>query len=85
MTLLWFQSNFARKSHLVALPPAAAPPKPPAVPRRYVSEDALDQVRKIAPGWDLQALLRRYMDWIEGAAARHRSGISRLGEEIHEG
>jgi hypothetical protein len=69
----------ARKGHLVALPSvkaacavhdvsnaAAAPPKPAAVPRRYVSEDALDQVRKVAPGWDRQALLRRYMDWIEG-------------------
>jgi hypothetical protein len=53
----------ARKSVVVALP---APPKPAALPRRYVSEDALDQVRKIAPGWDRQYLLARYMDWIEG-------------------
>ena len=31
-----------------------------------MSEDALDQVRKVAPGWDRQALLAKYMDWIEG-------------------
>jgi hypothetical protein len=50
----------------VALPEPTkqAAPKPAAVPRRYVSEDALNLVRKVAPGWI--ALLRRYMDWIEG-------------------
>jgi hypothetical protein len=47
----------ARKSVVVAL---SAPPKPAVLPRRYVSEDALDQVRKIAPGWDRQALLAKY-------------------------
>jgi hypothetical protein len=57
----------ARKGHLVALPaattaPASEPSKPAALPRRYVSEDALDQLRKVAPGRDRQALLAKYMD-----------------------
>jgi hypothetical protein len=58
----------ARKAVVVALPEPAKQTarKPAALPRQYVSEDALDQLRKVAPGWDRQALLRRYMDWIEG-------------------
>ena len=35
----------------------------PATLPRYVSEAALDQVRKIAPTWDRQALLKQFMDW----------------------
>lgn len=34
-----------------------------ALPSRYVSEEALDVVRKLAPGWDRQMLLRKFMDW----------------------
>ncbi|KAB2917780.1 MAG: hypothetical protein F9K29_09020 [Hyphomicrobiaceae bacterium] len=30
---------------------------------RYVTEAALDQVRQVAPGWDRQALLARFLDW----------------------
>jgi hypothetical protein len=36
------------------------------VPRRYVSENALDELRTIAPHWDRQYLLAKYMAWIEG-------------------
>lgn len=35
----------------------------PAQLPRYVSEEALDQVRTIAPGWDRQELLRRFTNW----------------------
>jgi hypothetical protein len=38
----------------------------PAVLHRFVSEAALDQVRVVAPGWDRQALLRKFLAWIEG-------------------
>lgn len=37
----------------------------PAMIHRFVSEAALDQVRSVAPGWDRQALLRKFMDWPE--------------------
>ncbi len=36
--------------------------RPAQVPR-FVSEDALEQVRKLAPGWDRQALLKKFMAW----------------------
>jgi hypothetical protein len=42
----------------------------PAALHRFVSEAALDQVRKIAPGWDRQALLRKFMDWPGSKEAR---------------
>lgn len=35
----------------------------PAQTYRYVSENVLDQVRNIAPGWDRQFLLRKFLDW----------------------
>jgi hypothetical protein len=35
----------------------------PAVLHRFVSQDALDQVRTIASGWDRQMLLRKFLDW----------------------
>lgn len=37
--------------------------KRPAAVHRFVSEDALDRVRVVAPGWDRQALLRKFSDW----------------------
>ena len=36
--------------------------RPAQVPR-FVSEAALDQVPKLAPGWDRQFLLRKFLDW----------------------
>lgn len=35
----------------------------PARTVRFVSQDALDQVRTLAPGWDRQMLLKKFMDW----------------------
>lgn len=35
----------------------------PARAPKFVSEQALDAVRKIAPGWDRQVLLRKFLDW----------------------
>lgn len=35
----------------------------PARIHRYVSEDALNQVKTLAPGWDRQFLLKQFMDW----------------------
>jgi hypothetical protein len=45
--------------------------KAPAVPRpaqvaRFITEDALDRVRQVAPGWDRQWLLARYREWTAG-------------------
>ena len=37
--------------------------KKPATVHRYVSEEALDVVRKVAPSWDRQMLLRKFLDW----------------------
>jgi hypothetical protein len=34
-----------------------------AVPARYVTEAALDAVKKIAPGWDRQNLLTKFLAW----------------------
>ena len=65
----------ARKSVVVALPQltSTAPSAPapvanvkPAAARPWVSEDALDRVRKVAPGWDRQWLLARYLEWTKG-------------------
>src|SRR5262249_25056569 len=42
----------------------------PAVLHRFVSQDALDQVRTIASGWDRQMLLRRFLDWPGSRQAR---------------
>lgn len=30
---------------------------------RFVSEEALDSIKRLAPGWDRQMLLRKFMDW----------------------
>lgn len=35
----------------------------PARPARFVSEAALEGVRSVAPGWDRQELLRRFLAW----------------------
>ena len=74
----------ARKGHLVMLPkperpkpsakagktPATTLPKPAAVGGSYVSEDALNAVRQVAPGWDRQALSAEVhgLDRRQGAA-----------------
>jgi uncharacterized protein YdaU (DUF1376 family) len=42
----------------------------PATVHRFVSEAALDRVRSVAPGWDRQMLLRRFLDWPESKSAR---------------
>lgn len=47
-----------------------SPSRPAAVPR-FVSERALDQVRSIAPGWDRQHLLRKFLDWDGSKHARN--------------
>lgn len=36
--------------------------RPAQVPR-FVSEDALNQVRRLAPNWDRQFLLKKFLDW----------------------
>jgi Protein of unknown function (DUF1376) len=51
-----------------ALPAQAEPEPPPRPPKaatvpRYVTEAALERVRSIAPGWDRQALLKKFLDW----------------------
>jgi hypothetical protein len=43
--------------------------RPAAVPK-FVSEAALDRVREIAPGWDRQALLKKFLDWPGSKEAR---------------
>ena len=42
----------------------------PAQASHFVSEAALEKVRTIAPGWDRQALLRKYLDWPGSQNAR---------------
>lgn len=42
----------------------------PAQLPRFVSEDALDKVRKIAPNWDRQMLLKKFLEWSGSASAR---------------
>ena len=42
----------------------------PAHVPRFVSEDALDRVKKLAPGWDRQHLLRTFLAW-EGSKKAH--------------
>jgi hypothetical protein len=37
---------------------------------RFVSTDALDKVRKIAPGWDKYVLLQKFTDWPGSKNAR---------------
>lgn len=40
-----------------------------AVIPRYVTEAALDRVAKLAPGWDRQFLLRKFLEWPPSANA----------------
>lgn len=42
----------------------------PAQVHRYVTEEALNRVPKIAPGWDRQMLLKKFMAWPESSSAR---------------
>jgi hypothetical protein len=42
----------------------------PAALHRFVSEAALDQVRAVAPGWDRQMLLRKFLAWSGSKEAR---------------
>jgi hypothetical protein len=42
-----------------------------AVLNRFVSEAALDRVRTIAPGWDRQALLRKFLAWPGSSTAEN--------------
>lgn len=50
----------------------------PATTVRFVTEDALDRVRSIAPGWDRQFLLRKFMDW-EGSRSAANLDAAFLG------
>lgn len=50
----------------------------PALVPRYVTEDALDKVKDIAPGYDRQELLRRYMRW-EGSKKADNPDAAFLG------
>jgi hypothetical protein len=43
----------------------------PAQAPRFVSEAALDKVKSIAPGWDRQMLLRKFLDWEGSKNAQH--------------
>lgn len=43
----------------------------PARVERFVSEKALDRVRYIAPNWDRQWLLAKFLDWPGSAKARN--------------
>lgn len=43
----------------------------PAQVQRFVSEEALDRVRTLAPGWDRQFLLRKFLDWSGSASAEN--------------
>lgn len=43
----------------------------PAVLPRFVSERVLDRVRHIAPGWDRQWLLVKFLEWPGSAKARN--------------
>lgn len=46
---------------------AAGAPKPAELPRApLISEDALAQVRSVAPGWDKYFLAARYTEWMKG-------------------
>lgn len=63
----------ARKGVVVALPEpqkpesVKAPSKPAELPQApLISEDALAQVRSIAPGWDKYFLAARYTEWMKG-------------------
>lgn len=40
--------------------------RPAPIPPKFVSEDAMDKVLEIAPGWDRQALYRKWLDWNGG-------------------
>lgn len=42
----------------------------PARAARFVSEEALDRVRSVAPGWDRQFLLTKFLEWPKSANAR---------------
>lgn len=43
----------------------------PAQLPKFVSEDALNKVRAIAPGWDRQMLLKKFLDWEGSKSAEH--------------
>ncbi|HEY8247254.1 MAG TPA: hypothetical protein VIG38_08245 [Hyphomicrobium sp.] len=44
-----------------------------------MSEDALDQVRAVAPGWDRQFLAARYRAWMKGKAHPRNPDAAFLG------
>lgn len=80
------QPPIARRGVVVALPapdskvvPRVEAPKPAARARTYVSDDALDKVRSVAPGWDRQWLLLRYQQWSHGKAAPANIDAAFLG------
>lgn len=47
-------------------------------PPQFVTEDALDRVRDLAPGWDRQFLLQKFMDW-EGSKRATNINAAFLG------
>lgn len=58
--------------------PSSATESRPAHVSRFVSEEALDRVRTVAPGWDRQFLLRKFMDW-DGSRAAENIDAAFLG------
>lgn len=60
-------------------PDRAVAKRPAAPPPRFISEDALDRVRGVAPGWDRQFLLRQYLDWRSGKEAPRDPDAAFLG------
>jgi hypothetical protein len=66
---------------VVALPAPASKnvPRAAQVVLPLVSEDALDQVRAVAPGWDRQFLAARYRAWMKGKAHPRNPDAAFLG------
>jgi hypothetical protein len=48
----------------VKVPTVSALPGNPVIVRNLVSEEALQQVPRIAPGWDKHALRAKYEAWV---------------------
>jgi hypothetical protein len=76
----------AKSRVVVTLPPAvsAKPVEVQTVAKRaalpaYVTEDALDRIRSVAPGWDRQHLLLTWQNWQRGKPAPKNYDAAFLG------
>ena len=63
------KANRRGVSTIASIPRSPRPPPKPAVFVNYITEDALDRVRAVAPGWDRQWLLAKYKAWSAGKPA----------------